>query len=251
MHERIAPAPDLTRMRLRVGVAFVSLAASLLCASNAFAANVTVSAMINNTFNPPAVTISPGDTVTWNNIGSPAGDHNVTFPDGYAMPAATSTMAWSVSRTFTAAGTFNYVCGNQFHASMTGTVTVLAAAPPPSGGGGGGGGTPGGDPGTGAPGGGAKTDLKRLRLKLSDATTSAGSRVRFYGSVRPAIKGRVLIQRRGRKGKYRTVTRVKLKEGQGSSSFSKRLRARAGVYRVVIRENADHDGATSKPKRIR
>ena len=244
MDERTAPAPDVTRTRLRVGALCVSLVVSLAFASSASAAIVDVT-LSNFAFAPTTVTVTAGDSVRWMND---MGNHNVKFADPEPPLLAISPpgMPWPVSRQFNAPGTFRYVCVPHEAAGMIGTVTVLNAPDDGDSGGGVGGGTPGGDPGEGG-GDDVKTDLGRLQLKLSDATPPNGTRVRFFGSVRPAIDGRVLIQRRGRNGKYKTVTRVALKDGK----FSKRLRAKAGVYRAVIGETADHDDATSKPKRIR
>lgn len=237
MDERTAPAPDVTRTRLRVGALCVSLVVFLAFASSASAAIVDVT-LNNFAFSPNAVTVTAGDSVRWMND---MGNHNVKFADPEPPLLAISPpgMPWPVSRQFNAPGTFRYVCVPHEASGMIGTVTVLAAPPPP----------PGGDPGDGGGSGGGdvKTDLGRLQLKLSDTTPSKGARVRFYGSVRPAIDGRVLIQRRGRNGRYKTVTRATLEDGK----FSKRLRARAGVYRAVIGGTADHEDATSKPKRIR
>jgi plastocyanin len=250
MDERIAPAPDLTRSHLvlRGWALLVSLAVLLVSAGGASAADQTVTAQSTNTFNPSTVTINPGDTVTWNNSG---GTHNVVFTDGlFTMPispVAPGSTAWPVARTFNSLGTFSYFCGNPAHTGMDGAVSVNAAPPP-----GGGGGTPpppGADPDPGTPGQ-PKTELK-LRLKLSDATPRRGGRVRFFGSVRPAIDGRVLIQRRGRKRSYRTVARVILKDRPSTSTFSRRLRAAPGVYRARIRASADHEAATSSTKRVK
>lgn len=248
MDERIAPAPDLTRSRLvlRGWALPVSLAVLLVCAGRASGADQTVTAQSTNTFNPSTVTINPGDTVTWNNSG---GTHNVVFTDGlFTMPISPvgqGSTAWPVARTFNSLGTFSYFCGNPAHTGMDGTVTVNAASPP----GGGGGIPPPPGPGPGTPGQ-PKTELK-LRLKLSDATPRRGGRVRFFGSVRPAIDGRVLIQKRGRKRTYRTVARVILKDGTSASTFSRRLRAAPGVYRARIRASADHEAATSSTKRVK
>jgi plastocyanin len=244
MDERTTPAPHATRRRpaLRAWALPASLVVLLACAGSASAADQTVTAQPSINFSPQTVTINSGDTVTWNNAG---GLHNVVFADGlFTMPAAPMTTPWMVQRTFTTPGNFAYICGNPDHDGMTGTVTVTAAPPPP-------GGTPppGGSPGPGDPGQ-PKTELK-LRLKLSDATPAKGKRVRFFGSVRPAIEGRVLIQRRGRKGSYKTVAKARLEEGTTSSTYSRRLRAVPGVYRARILASAAHEGATSSTRRVK
>jgi plastocyanin len=244
MNERAAPAPDPTRrpLALRGWALLVSLAGLLGFAGSASAADQTVTAS-SFMFDPTPVNINVGDTVTWNNAG---GTHNVKFADQSSALLAPSPPgpAWPVSRRFDVAGTYSYVCQPHQAMGMIGTVTVTAAAPPPPGGG-----TPPPSPGPGDPGQ-PKTELK-LRLKLSDATPAKGKRVRFFGSVRPAIEGRVLIQRRGRKGSYKTVAKAKLKEGTTSSTYSRRVRAVAGVYRARILATAGHEAANSSTRRVK
>lgn len=81
------------------------------------AANVAATA--NNAFEPPAVIITSGGTVTW----TFAIQHNVTFggpaPTGGSIP---NTSSGSVTRTFPTAGKYDYTC--TLHANMSGTVTV-------------------------------------------------------------------------------------------------------------------------------
>jgi plastocyanin len=79
--------------------------------------------IVDFAFEPAAVEIPVGATVTWTNNG--AAPHTATasdgtFDSGQLAPGAT------FSHTFTAAGTFPYVC--QIHPEMTGTVTVVEAA---------------------------------------------------------------------------------------------------------------------------
>jgi hypothetical protein len=216
-------------------------------------------------FTDSSVTINPGDTVTWMNSG---GLHNVEFNDGsFTMPASPSPASWTVARTFMAAGTFNYVCGQ--HPSMTGTVIVAGITPPPppppppgdpggggGGGGTGGGGTGGGGGGTGTPGSGspgAGKSSTAITLQVSDATPAKGSRIRFFGSVRPQQDGRrVQLQRRGRRGAYRTVARIRLSDaGASRSNFSKRLRVLAdAVFRARLPADDDHKAGTSRTRRV-
>ena len=81
----------------------------------------------NNAFSPSSKTVTPGTTVqwSWNSCsGGYEGDicvaHSVTFDDGVGSPIQER---GSFSRTFTAAGTYDYHC--QTHgAAMTGRVTV-------------------------------------------------------------------------------------------------------------------------------
>jgi len=100
------------------------LAAALLLAVPASAADQSVSALPSTQWSPDAVTIDMGDTVTWHNEG---GFHSVKFNDGsFEDPPTPSSSAWTVHRTFDTPGTFRYVCG--FHGSaMPGVVRVRDA----------------------------------------------------------------------------------------------------------------------------
>jgi plastocyanin len=119
-------------MRARV-LLIVSLLMSLGLVVLARAVNQSVTATPSNTFSPADVTVSQGETVTWTNGG---GEHNVKFEDGtFEQPAAPSTTAWTVSRTFGQTGSFRYYC--EEHGlpgfGMAGTVTVVSpgGTPPP------------------------------------------------------------------------------------------------------------------------
>jgi plastocyanin len=107
-----------------VPIAVVSVLA--LPTGSALAANQTVTAGGGpNLFDPAAVTVTQGDTVTWNNAG---GFHNVHFEDGsFDQPPSPSSALWSVSRPFTTTGSFRYYCeahGSAGGVGMSGTVTV-------------------------------------------------------------------------------------------------------------------------------
>jgi plastocyanin len=131
-------------MRVRL-LLLLALLMSLSLVLVARGANQSVSATLASTFDPGNVTITQGETVTWTNTG---GEHNVVFDDGsFKQPPTTSTLPWTVSRTFDQPGTFRYYClehGGPGGAGMSGTVTVLPASSPP-------GGTPAPPPGTPAP----------------------------------------------------------------------------------------------------
>lgn len=73
----------------------------------------------NNNFSPANIQVSAGTTVTWT-WSQDAITHNVTFVDGTSSgdKGAGSTF----SRTFSAAGTFNYSC--TLHPGMNGSVVV-------------------------------------------------------------------------------------------------------------------------------
>ena len=73
----------------------------------------------DNTFNPQSATVAVGGTVTWTNAD--AATHTVTFNDSGPDCGRLGKDA-SVSQTFTAAGTFTYICA--IHSSMRGSVVV-------------------------------------------------------------------------------------------------------------------------------
>ena len=79
-----------------------------------------VTANAQQKFDPPTVAVTPGGIVTWTFAGL---EHNVTFdgtaPQGGNIP---NTTTGTQSRTFAAAGTYNYHC--TIHAGMTGKVLV-------------------------------------------------------------------------------------------------------------------------------
>jgi plastocyanin len=96
---------------------------------------VTVN-VVNNSFNPDAVNVPVNGTVTWQ-WNSSGVVHNVTFQDG--APGSGNRSSGSFPRTFTAAGTYPYIC-NIHPTEMTGTVTVAAGTSGGNDGGGDGGG---------------------------------------------------------------------------------------------------------------
>ncbi len=81
----------------------------------------------SNFFNPSALTVASGDTVTWTQV---SGAHNVngsltTFPSNPAgfSSGAVAGGTWTYSFQFTIAGVYNYQC-DPHTPSMVGTVTV-------------------------------------------------------------------------------------------------------------------------------
>jgi plastocyanin len=82
--------------------------------------------IVDFAFQPGAVEVPVGATVTWTNSGG--APHTVTA-DGGAFNSGTLQPGASFSQTFSAAGTFAYHC--EIHPQMTGSVTVTdgAAAP--------------------------------------------------------------------------------------------------------------------------
>jgi hypothetical protein len=92
-----------------------------------------------------------------------------------------------------------------------------------------------------------------VTLRVSDATPDRGDRIRFFGSVRPAQDGRVVrLQRRVRRGSFRTVARIKLSDaGASRSKFSKRVRVlKDAVFRARLPANSTHAAGTSRTKRV-
>lgn len=128
---------------------------------SSLAVNQTVTASTSpDEFTPAAVTVSQGESVTWNNVG---GFHNVRFDDNsFTQPVGTDPAPWTVSRTFTLVGTSRYYCeahGAPGGQGMSGTVTVQAAGAPPG---------PGPGPGQPAP---VSADKTQPTLKLGGQTT--------------------------------------------------------------------------------
>jgi plastocyanin len=114
-------------MRVRLGV-LAMVAAFAASAASAQAANQTVTMNTTNTFMPSTVTVTTGDSVTWNNNG---GIHNVHFDDNsYVQPASPQSAPWTVSRTFNAPGTFTYYCEVHVSLGMRGTVNVIPVGYP-------------------------------------------------------------------------------------------------------------------------
>ncbi len=118
------------RGRIAIAGAFVALAA----APPALAANADVRAVDGatdpeNRWDPSAVSVQVGDTVTWrfdgttqaHNVKSTTANWNIDTNFAVAGPPA--------SYTFTAEGVYDFAC--ELHASMTGRVTVGAPPPPP------------------------------------------------------------------------------------------------------------------------
>lgn len=90
--------------------------------SSSHSASSTNTVTIDNyAFNPTAITVKKGTTVTWTNKDS--APHTVTESDGKDGPnSGNLATADSYSFTFNTVGTFKYKCS--IHASMVGSVTV-------------------------------------------------------------------------------------------------------------------------------
>lgn len=110
----------------------------LVSAGNAIAQGKTVDVVMHNDskFNPVDVKIGVGDTVRWSNKGVLV--HTVTFDPKQAIKAASVVLPAGVaafgsgdlneedtySHTFTAKGTYKYVCKYHEEMGMIGTVIV-------------------------------------------------------------------------------------------------------------------------------
>ncbi len=112
----------------------------LVCAGAAQATNWNVQAGGSRLeFVPRELTIEPGDTVTWSNLG---GLHNVVADngafrcangcDGQGGNGAPSSQIWRATVTFNQPGTFGYFCEphGQPGGGMYGTITVNGGEPP-------------------------------------------------------------------------------------------------------------------------
>jgi plastocyanin len=77
--------------------------------------------IFDNGYNPTAVTVAPGGTVTWVWTGNNA--HGVTFDDGTIAPSATQTIG-TYSVRFPRTGSFSFFCTVHGRTVESGTVTV-------------------------------------------------------------------------------------------------------------------------------
>ena len=81
--------------------------------------------LIEETFQPPALEVAVGATVTWENIDGDD-DHTVTANDG-AFNSGVMAAGTAFDHTFEAPGSYPYFCA--IHPEMVGTVTVVGEAP--------------------------------------------------------------------------------------------------------------------------
>ncbi|GAB4002411.1 cupredoxin domain-containing protein [Nocardioides ultimimeridianus] len=128
------PSPARTpaaRTRAAVLVATVLtalLGALALGASPAHAAQHTIT-IKQYAFQPGSMSIRQGDTITWTNQDSVGHDVEVTNgPASFHSPMLSQGQSWSF--TFSAPGTYSYICS--VHPDMRATVTVAAAPAPPA-----------------------------------------------------------------------------------------------------------------------
>jgi plastocyanin len=114
---------DLTSRRLMRFAAAIAACAALalgLAAASTASSEVGVS-IVSRAYQPPALTIEVGQTVTWTNRGFTP--HTVTALGG-EFDSGRLNVGESFKVTFSTPGTFAYKC--EIHPSMRGTVTVLA-----------------------------------------------------------------------------------------------------------------------------
>jgi plastocyanin len=118
-------------LSVRCRAAAVLGACLVACAAQApaaFAANQSVSLTTSKTFAPAAVTVAPGDTVTW--TWSETRSHNVTSTSTQAETISSGTKSsGTYVKTFTIAGTYTYHC--TLHSGMNGSVTGSGGGAPP------------------------------------------------------------------------------------------------------------------------
>jgi plastocyanin len=77
--------------------------------------------IFDNGYNPAAVTVAPGGTVTWVWTGNNA--HGVSFDDGSITPSTIQSVG-SFTVRFPRAGTFSFFCTVHGRTVESGTVTV-------------------------------------------------------------------------------------------------------------------------------
>jgi plastocyanin len=115
----------------RRGALLLGCALPLVAAAPAGAAAVQVKAIdMPASWDKPAVTISPGDSVVWSFAGT-VDLHNVvsSSPNWSFTSGQPATAGPDVSVAFTTPGRYDFVC--QVHLGMAGTVTVGDVPPPP------------------------------------------------------------------------------------------------------------------------
>lgn len=106
--------------RITISLFFVGV---MLVAVPALAATQKVTLTADNQFLSSSVSIATGDAVqfVWN-----GGFHDVVFSDGETSGAPVGDVGATYSRTFSAAGTYPFVCTVHEALGMKGTITVAA-----------------------------------------------------------------------------------------------------------------------------
>ena len=121
----------------RSGPLAAVLSLTILSAAPAVASGgqtVTAQPVGTNQWSPSAVTVAPGDTVTFANNQTAPGYHDVFIedPQGHVVASnAPSPTPWSLPYTFGSPGTYTFYCSVHRSQGMVGTVTVTGGSPPP------------------------------------------------------------------------------------------------------------------------
>ncbi len=200
----------------------------------ALAADQTIQATSDDTFNPADVTLNVGETVTIAN--SNAGSHNVRWEDESAARMPVGKM-WETKRTFSAAGTYRFYCephGGPGGDGMSGVVRVSAQStttgqttgPAPS---------PGVTPTAPASGDSTAPRLTRVRARATRRLLVLRLTLSEAASVRVEVRSGDRTIRRRFRGRA------------GSQAFRVRSALRAG--RLTIRLSARDSAGNSSPRR--
>jgi plastocyanin len=216
------------RARVAALVTTVGLSGALATSAQAAPATVTVN---DKAFGPSAVSINAGESVTWD---FKEDGHNVKGDGG--INGNNSFGTGTYTRTFSAAGTFSYIC--EAHPDMKGSVTVAEAAAAP------GGGTPGSNPTAGAataapaawtfP---AAEDrsaplLRGLRARMGRRAARPTLAVRLNEDATVVVGVRRVLSARMASAASPTL---RLRGRRGLNRFSLRIRGlRRGTYRLRV-----------------
>jgi plastocyanin len=199
---------DLTDRRLtRVAAASAACAALALgLAATSTASSEVGVTIVSRAYQPPALTIEAGQTVTWTNRGFTP--HTVTAVGG-EFDSGRLNVGETFKVTFSTPGTFAYAC--TIHPSMKGTVTVLAPGAAPS-------------PGPLGP-------AQSVSVHLAKAR-GAGGQLTLVHVQAPHPAARVVLELRSPKASWRIVARAHLNAlGKATLSVSASVRGR---LRVVV-----------------
>jgi plastocyanin len=222
-------------------VGCLAMLAAIAPAATASAADQTVQAVdaANGAWSPANVSVDAGDTVTWSFAGTGMAHNVESDSPNWTLASPISTNHPPVSYTFTAAGSYAFIC--RVHpTTMKGTVTVGNAPPPPP------------PPLSEQP---FENDQPAPTvLEITDETRPTLSRVRAariaHGvRVRFRVSEPARVTVRVKRGRRLVASRTVRLAGAGSRTV--KLRGlRAGSYRVEVlaRDSADN---RSRLKRAR
>jgi plastocyanin len=117
-NEKNRPVRSILAMGVAIALAIALAGCSSSTPSGTSASGDAVTIQ-GSAFNPSALTVKVGTTVTWTQKDSIG--HFVKWPDS-TPPSNTLALDQTYQRTFDTAGSFPYVCG--IHSFMTGMITV-------------------------------------------------------------------------------------------------------------------------------